>query len=125
MLVNVFYNPGVEGVKLEYGYRGTPTSIDLGFDASEDFHCYEIIWGPNSITWRVDGKTVHQRLQWDPTPVPNMPMELNVNLWNTSSEELAGRFDNTEGNATAALRRMCVEDYDQSVESICCVAHNT
>ena len=35
LLVNVFYNPGAEGARFDYGYRGTPTDIKLGFDASE------------------------------------------------------------------------------------------
>ncbi len=36
MLVNVFYNPGIAGTKLEYGYRGTPVLIDQeGTEASE------------------------------------------------------------------------------------------
>jgi Glycosyl hydrolases family 16 len=52
MLVNVFYNPGVEGSRMEYGYRDAPTLIDLGFDASEDFHEYEIEWREGSIRWR-------------------------------------------------------------------------
>lgn len=52
MLVNVFYNPGHEGTKLEYGYRGTPTEISLGFDAAEDFHLYEINWQPEGVEWR-------------------------------------------------------------------------
>lgn len=30
LLVNVYFNPGGEGTKLEYGYRGTPTIINLG-----------------------------------------------------------------------------------------------
>ncbi|ORA62790.1 hypothetical protein BST23_19835 [Mycolicibacterium elephantis] len=34
MLVNVYYNPGPHGTRLEYGYRGTPTQVDLGFDAA-------------------------------------------------------------------------------------------
>jgi beta-glucanase (GH16 family) len=38
LLVNVFYNPGDEGAKYDYGYRGAPSYIDLGFDASESYH---------------------------------------------------------------------------------------
>ncbi len=60
MLVNVFYNPGIEGSRMEYGYRGTPTLVDLGFDASEDFHEYEIDWSETSIRWRVDGRLVYE-----------------------------------------------------------------
>ena len=55
MLVNVYYNPGPEGTKLEYGYRGTPALIDLDFDAADALHTYEIVWRPHSIIWRVDG----------------------------------------------------------------------
>lgn len=90
MLINVFFNPGMEGSKLEYGYRGTPVVIDLGFDASEDFHLYEIKWQNNLIKWSVDGTVVYERGIWEPTPIPYLPMEFNVNLWYSRSKELAG-----------------------------------
>lgn len=92
MLVNVYYNPGAEGTKLEYGYRGTPALVDLGFDASEEFHRYEIEWSATAIRWRVDGQMVHERVNWNPTPIPHLPLQFNVNLWYTRSEELAGRL---------------------------------
>lgn len=60
---NVFYNPRPDGTKLEYGYRGTPTEIELGFDAAGDFHLYEIEWQPDCIAWKVDGVAVYERLQ--------------------------------------------------------------
>jgi GR25 family glycosyltransferase involved in LPS biosynthesis len=90
MLVNVYFNPGQDGTKLEYGYRGTPVLIDLGFDSAVDFHRYEIEWRPDGIRWRVDGRLVHERVNWDPTPVPHLPMQLNVNLWYSRSRELSG-----------------------------------
>jgi GR25 family glycosyltransferase involved in LPS biosynthesis len=93
MLVNVYYNPGIEGTKLEYGYRGTPTLVELGFDAADEFHSYEIEWHPHVIRWRVDGYIVHERVLWNPTPIPNLPMEFNVNLWHSRSKELAGKLD--------------------------------
>lgn len=93
VLVNVFYNPGYEGTKLEYGYRGTPIIIDLGFDAAADFHRYEIEWCQTTIRWRIDGKLVYERTNWDPTPIPHLPMQLNVNLWHSRSKELAGRLE--------------------------------
>jgi GR25 family glycosyltransferase involved in LPS biosynthesis len=92
ILVNVYYNPGCEGTRLQYGYRGTPTLIDLGFDASEDFHLYEIEWQPDVIRWRVDEQLVHERYVWEPTPIPNLPAEFNLNLWHSRSTELAGRL---------------------------------
>lgn len=96
MLVNVFYNPGLEGTKLEYGYRGTPVLIDLGFDASKEFHQYEIEWYENILRWHVDGHVVYERVQWDPTPIPNLPMEFNVNIWYSRSKKLAGELDQTK-----------------------------
>ena len=95
MLVNVFYNPGTEGTKLEYGYRGTPVLIDIGFDAAKDFHKYEIEWCEKHIRWFVDEHLVYERIQWDPTPIPNLPMEFNVNIWHSRSKELVGELDRT------------------------------
>lgn len=60
-LANVFYNPGIEGTKLEYGYRGTPTWVDLDFDVTEKFHKYEIEWKEFYIIWRVDEKEIYKR----------------------------------------------------------------
>jgi beta-glucanase (GH16 family) len=92
MLVNVYYNPGGEGANLEYGYRGTPVLIDLGFDAAKDFHEYSIEWSSTTIRWLVDGRLAYDRANWDPTPIPHLPMQFCINLWHSRSEELAGRL---------------------------------
>lgn len=92
MLVNVFYNPGGDGARFDFGYRGTPVLIDLGFDASAKFHQYGIDWSPIAIRWFVDGKLVYKRANWEPTPIPHLPMQLFVNLWPARSEELAGKL---------------------------------
>jgi len=92
LLVNVFYNPGGEGAKYDYGYRGAASYIDLGFDASESYHRYVIEWGPCEIRWFVDNRLVHRRVDWEPTPIPHLPMALHVNAWPTRSKELAGRL---------------------------------
>ena len=92
LLVNVFYNPGAEGAKFDYGYRGTPAAIPLGFDASKASHRFAIEWDPCEIRWFVDGELVHRRAAWNPTPIPHLPMTLHVNTWPTRSRELAGRL---------------------------------
>jgi GR25 family glycosyltransferase involved in LPS biosynthesis len=92
LLANVYYNPGDDGARMEYGYRGTPALVDLGFDASEGFHRYEIEWCATCIRWRVDGRLIYQRVNWDPTPIPHLPMQFHVNLWHSRSEELAGKL---------------------------------
>ncbi|MGD9713802.1 MAG: family 16 glycosylhydrolase, partial [Thermomicrobiales bacterium] len=104
MLVNVFYNPGSEGTKLEYGYRGTPTLVALGFDASVDFHTYEIDWLPGRIRWLVDGEVVYERVTWDPTPIPERPLQFNLNLWHSRSREFAGILSSADLPASASLR---------------------
>jgi GR25 family glycosyltransferase involved in LPS biosynthesis len=93
LLVNVFYNPGDEGAQFDYGYRGAPSHIDLGFDASEGMHRYVIDWTPCEIRWWVDDRLVHRRVLWDPTPIPHLPMNLHVNTWLSRSTQLAGRLD--------------------------------
>lgn len=104
MLVNVFYNPGPVGTRLEYGYRGTPTLVDLGFDAAADFHTYEIDWLPNTIRWLVEGEVVYERMTWDPTPIPNQPLQFNLNLWHSRSKEFAGGLAPGHLPASASIR---------------------
>ena len=108
ILANVFYNPGSDGAKFDYGYRGTPIRIDLGFDASKALHTYAIEWEPNEIRWLVDGRVVHRRVLWDPTPIPDLPMTLHVNTWPTRSRELAGQLVLGALPATARIRRISV-----------------
>ena len=109
LLVNVFYNPGTQGAKIEYGYRGTPALIDLHFDASKGFHTYEIQWGVSSIRWLVDGQLLYERPSWGPTPIPHLPMEFNLNLWHSRSKELAGPLARDELPARSAIRRVEID----------------
>lgn len=112
LLVNVFYNPGANDAKFDYGYRGTPVMLKLGFDASKSIHQYVIEWDPGEIRWFVDRKLVHRRAIWDPTPIPHLPMSLHVNTWPTASSQLAGRLARKALPASAILRRVAVETYN-------------
>ena len=114
LLLNVYYNPGADGAHMEYGYRGTPVLIDLGFDASLDFHRYEIEWTPTSILWHVDGRLAFKRVTWDPTPISHLPMQLNVNLWHSRSEELAGQLAGGALPAQTELRAIEVFSHLQA-----------
>jgi GR25 family glycosyltransferase involved in LPS biosynthesis len=111
LMVNVFFNPGGEGANFDYGYRGTPSYIDLGFDASKEIHRFTIEWNPNEIIWKVDGRTVHRRLVWDPTPIPHLPMSLHVNCWPTRSAELAGRINKRRLPGAAIIRSIAFETH--------------
>ncbi|PIB26449.1 hypothetical protein BFP76_11035 [Amylibacter kogurei] len=92
LIVNVFYNPGDDGAKFDYGYRGSPRHIELGFDASKGMHHYAIEWTPHEILWTVDDRLVHRRVLWNPTPIPHLPMKLHCNTWPTRSPKLAGQL---------------------------------
>lgn len=109
LLVNVFYNPGTEGARFDYGYRGAPTIIGLGFDASELPHRFAIEWGPDEIRWFVDDRLLHERVNWDPTPIPQLPMSLYINLWPSRSRELAGRLAERQLPATAVVKVIAIE----------------
>lgn len=108
MLINVYFNPGDHGTALDFGYRGTPFYIDLGFDSTAAFHLYEVDWHPSRIVWSVDGKIVHERVGWDPTPIPHLPMRLHANLWAPRSEQLAGQIDRANLPSTAGFKNISV-----------------
>lgn len=110
MLTNVFFNPGDDGAAMAFGYRGSPYWIDLGFDATEDFHQYAIDWQADRVTWLVDGKVVHERAGWDPTPIPHLDMRLHANLWAPRSQELAGRIRERSLPASAVFKNVKVTE---------------
>lgn len=112
MLVNIYFNPGDDGAAIEFGYRGSPCRIDLGFDATLKFHLYAIDWRPGRIAWLVDGKIVHERVGWDTTPLPHLPMRLHANLWAPRSQELSGRIDENLLPAEAKFRKISVRSWN-------------
>lgn len=116
MLINVYFNPGDDGAAMGFGYRGTPCYIDLEFDSTSDFHLYAIDWHPGRVTWSVDGMIVHERVGWDPTPLPHLPMRLHANLWAPGSEKLAGRVNKANLPSTAIFRNISVSEtpYNQT-----------
>lgn len=114
MLVNVYFNPGDDGASMDFGYRGSPCRIDLGFDATADFHVYAIEWSQDRISWFVDGNLVHERRSWDPTPIPHLPMRLHANLWAPRSSEFAGRVNWSTLPVSAEFRKVAVLSNEES-----------
>ena len=117
MLLNVFYNPGDEGDLYNYGYRGTPVLVDLGFDASLDYHRYAIEWDTDEIRWFVDERLIHRRRSGQPTPIPHLPMRFHVNLWPTCSEELAGPLDPSALPVAAELKSVTISTWSPASTS--------
>jgi len=114
VLLNVYFNPGFENTNFNYGVRGTPILIDLGFDASEEFHTYKIEWEHHEIRWYVDNKIIHFRTTWSPTPIPSLPLNLFVNAWITNSESLAGEFKNEVLPKTMTVKHINIFQFDYS-----------
>jgi GR25 family glycosyltransferase involved in LPS biosynthesis len=117
LIVNVFYNPGGEGAKYDYGYRGAASHIHLGFDASVSYHHYAIEWGPTEIRWYVDNRLIHRRCDWNPTPIPKLPMLLHANLWPCRSKELAGRLKKNRLPATTFINSITINATQYKTET--------
>jgi GR25 family glycosyltransferase involved in LPS biosynthesis len=121
ILGNVYFNPGEAGTDSNYGNRGTPIMIDLGFDAAEDFHRYAIEWEPNEIRWFVDNQLVHVRAVWEPTPVPNLPMQLHCSIWPPRSTELAGEIHDVELPVSSQVKSIIVSAWTENLENLDCI----
>ena len=78
-------------------------------DTSASLHSYVIEWDPSMIRWFVDEQIVHERGNWEPTPIPHLPMTLHVNAWPSRSSELAGRLARRSLPATVLIRSISVE----------------
>lgn len=69
------------------------TTIELGFDASEDFHVYGFEWRADYIKWYVDGQLV---LTEDGSrgALPSTPSKIMMNFWpGTGVDGWLGPFD--------------------------------
>ncbi|HVW99502.1 MAG TPA: family 16 glycosylhydrolase [Candidatus Babeliaceae bacterium] len=118
LIVNVFYNPGSQNAKFDYGYRGAPSYINLGFDASLSYHQYAIEWAPTEICWYVDGRLIHRRVDWNPTPIPHLPMSLHANIWPPRSKELAGRLNKKKLPATTFINSIKIKANQYTIENL-------
>lgn len=76
-----FLGKNTRQVQLNYftgGTGGHEQVIDLGFDASQEFHWYAFDWKRDSITWYIDGRPVHTASE----NIPSTPGRIMMNLWN-------------------------------------------
>ncbi len=61
------------------GVGGHERLVDLGFDASADYHTYAFDWQAGSISWYVDGVLKHSV---SGGTLPSHPAQIMMNLWN-------------------------------------------
>lgn len=76
---------GNKPTKLQTNYftddvGGHETVIELGFDATADYHDYAFEWRPDSIRWFVDGRMVHEETGAR-GPLPRTPGRILANAW--------------------------------------------
>jgi len=71
----------------------TEKRVDLDFDASADFHTWEIEWLPDRIVYWVDGRELHRFTDAVILRELEHPQEVRANLWVSDSVPWAGAFD--------------------------------
>jgi len=90
-----FLGKNTRKVQLNYfkaDVGGHEKVIDLGFDASKEFHVYGFLWEPDKITWYVDGKIVNVAT----TDIPTVPGKIMMNLWpGIGVDDWLGAYDGT------------------------------
>jgi beta-glucanase (GH16 family) len=85
-------------VQLNYfveGRGGHEEYVDLGFDASQEFHNFGFRWSPESIIWYVDGREVYRVVEDPGTPgheIPYRPGRITANFWAGTEGGWAGAF---------------------------------
>jgi len=77
--------------------NGHETVIELGFDASQDFHRYGIRWTSSGIEWFVDGELVYDVSDSTAEPTPKATDSLQkimMNVWpvDDTASKWAGTF---------------------------------
>lgn len=86
---------GKDTTKVQFNYYTNGVGdhekiIDLGFDASQEFHTYAFDWQPGHIKWYVDGVLKHTAT----SDIPKTPGKIMMNLWNgTGIDDWLGSYD--------------------------------
>jgi len=99
MLTNIYFNEGPEGEPNNDAFQTPPfpENVGLSYDASEEFHNYAFEWLPGEIKWYRDGQLVKQATVAgaDPNEIPDIDMQIMMNLWVSNSPSFAGEIDDS------------------------------
>lgn len=94
---------GKDTTKVQFNYftdgKGNHEKlVDLGFDASEDFHTYGFEWTESAINWYVDGELVHTATE----NLPSTESKIMMNAWcGTGVDSWLNAFDDSKLPITA------------------------
>lgn len=86
-----------------------PEKVDLGFDPGADFHQYVIEWTPDGAFFVVDGQVKHtwtERIE-----LMNLPQNVLLTIWASSSVSWVGAVDETTAGATAVYDWVELHEY--------------
>lgn len=95
----VYTGPLVEDVSESVTPTQAPHIDELEFDASADYHEYEMTWTPESATFVVDGIVRHtwtERIE-----LMNLPQNVLLTIWASNVESWAGAVTSETTGATA------------------------
>ena len=99
MLTNIYFNEGPEGEANNDPFQVPPfpRNVGLTYDASQEFHNYAFEWLPGEIKWYRDGELVKVATVdgADPNQIPDIEMQIMMNLWVSSAESFAGPIDDS------------------------------
>jgi len=99
MLTNIYFNEGPAGEANNDPFQVPPFPEGVGhsYDASEEFHNYAFEWLPGEIKWYRDGQLVKQATVSgaDPAQIPDIEMQIMMNLWVSSAPSFAGEVDDS------------------------------
>ena len=89
---------GKENNLLQVGYwqngiNHETSFIELGYNASEEFHTYAFDWFPDKIIWYVDGEEVYRTT--GKNPLPTNAQKLYFSLWSggKGTKDWLGKFE--------------------------------
>ncbi|GJP44114.1 hypothetical protein CLOM_g3517 [Closterium sp. NIES-68] len=76
----------------------------FAFDPSAAFHTYTMVYAPNWLVWKIDGRPI--RITWRESgkPFPSLPMKIMGSIWDASFW-LPLKSDYSKGNVTVKFRR--------------------
>ncbi|HTQ06163.1 MAG TPA: glycoside hydrolase family 16 protein [Polyangiaceae bacterium] len=90
-----------------------PQIVDLGFDAENDFHLYDIEWTPSGVNYYADG--VLLRTWTANIDRLKLPETILLTIWASTSADWAGPLTSTSAPASADIDWIKVYDYDPAL----------
>lgn len=97
---------------------------DFGFDATEDFHLYAIVWTPEYIAWEIDSVEVRRdvvgqetTLAHDQVAFMTEEQSLRFNLWVSKSVGWTGKFTGEGVPTEQQIDYVRVYSYDEATKA--------